>query len=409
MDLFDVDTWASDKKVDELNTQLFGAITQSTRTQSKRKGAHGDTNVTEKKEKKTRNNKGRSRTISNGEEFKVKRKRKKKDSSATEKAIQSSEIKGKVKKSKGPKSVSTKVEVIDTNCEGNGSTSFADFLNNETEDHGNGVGIIKKKRKSSSKRNKYKHLDEFRKAQRDEANDINAKLSKVDIDLSAKLNSQVLVPHKTDKSQDNNNYENSKVTSPSKTKNLPKKKKTKHSQKNNENVHKIDNENVHKIDNEKESFQSENTDHTKKKLKQKKRKQDSSAVDDVAGAPKKKKSRTTEDSNKELVRASVDLAGPPKKKKSRTTEDSNTELVREQYSASKSSLNVSQLKEVLKQQSPKIEKEPHTKAKEITKAKKSLSLRDRMLEQLNSARFRYINEQLYTVPGHEVCNSCFFL
>ena len=332
---------------------------------------------------------------------KLKKKRKKKDSSATEKAIQSSKIKGKVKKSKGPKSVSTKVEVIDTNCEGNGSTSFTDFLNNETEDHGNGVGIIKKKRKSSSKRNKYKHLDEFRKTQRVEANDINAKLSKVDIDLSAKLNSQVLVPHKTDKSQGNNNYENSKVASPSKTKNLPKKKKRKHSQKNNENVH--------KIDNEKESFQSENTDHTKKKLKPKKRKQDSSGIVDVAGAPKKKKSRTSEDSNKELVRANVDLAGPPKKKKSRTTEYNNTELVREQNSAKKSSMNVGQLKEALKQQSPKIEKEPNTKAKEITKAKKSLSLRDRMLEQLNSARFRYINEQLYTVPGHEVCNSYFFL
>ena len=78
--------------------------------------------------------------------------------------------------------------------------------------------------------------------------------------------------------------------------------------------------------------------------------------------------------------------------------------------AKKSTLNLSHLGEALKQQSPKNENKPNTKAKEIGKAKKkkSLSLRDRMLEQLNSSRFRYINEQLYSVPGHEVSISGFF-
>ena len=394
MDLFDVDTWASDKKVDELNTQLFGAITQSTRTKTKRKGAHRDTNETEKKEKKRRTNKGGSRAINNGEEFKVKKKRKKKDSATTEKAIQSLETKGKVKKSKGLNTASSKVEVIDANYEGNESTSFTDILNTETEDHGKGVGVLKKKRKSSSKRNKYKHLDEFRETQREEANDTNAKLSKVDIDLSAKLNSQVLTSHKTDKSQSNNNCENGKVASPGGIKDLSK--KTKHSQKNNENVHKVDNEkkkkkklpqqnneNVHKIDNENESSVSENSNHIKERIKSKKRKQDSSDGNDLLDPPKKKKSRTTEVENKEIVNS-----------------------ISKQKPVKKSSLNIRELKEALKQQSPKIEKEPNTKAKEITKAKKTLSLRDRMLEQLNSARFRYINEQLYAVPGHEVSNRC---
>ena len=59
MDLFDVDTWASDKQIDELNTKLFGAVTDpSTRTQSKRKGSHLDINVTEKKRKEEKGQQG---------------------------------------------------------------------------------------------------------------------------------------------------------------------------------------------------------------------------------------------------------------------------------------------------------------------------------------------------------------
>ena len=409
MDLFDVDTWASDKQIDELNTKLFGAVTDpSTRTQSKRKGSRLDINVTEKKEKKRRDNKGSSKTINNGEESKVRKKRKNKENSVMKKANQSSEINRKVKKPKGLKAASTKVEVIETHCEGNESTSFTDFLNAEPGGHGKGKGVLKKKRRRSSKKNKYKHLNEFRKSLQEEANEINANKSKVDIDLYAKLNSQVLVPHKTDKYQGNKNYENGNVASPSRTKNKSKKKKAKHPQK------KI--ENVDTMDNEKESFRSENTDHSKRKKRLKKRKQDSSNVDDLVDPPKKKKSRTTEDSNKEIIRSMPkerknrkqdgsdidDLVDPPKKKK-----DSNKEIIRsmpKQEIAKKSTLNVSHLGEALKQQSPKIENEPDTKTKEISKAKKnkSLSLRDRMLEQLNSSRFRYINEQLYSVPGHEV-------
>ena len=460
MDLFDVDTWASDKQIDELNTKLFGAVTDpSTRTQSKRKGSHLDINVTEKKEKKRRDNKGSSKTINNGEESKVRKKRKNKENSVMKKANQSSEINRKVKKPKGLKAASAKVEVIETQFEGNESTSFTDFLNAEPGGHGKGKGVLKKKRRRSSKKNKYKHLNEFRKSLQEEANEINANKSKVDIDLYAKLNSQVLVPHKTDKYQGNKNYENGNVASPSRTKNKSKKKKAKHPQK------KI--ENVDTMDNEKESFRSENTDHSKRKKRLKKRKQDSSNVDDLVDPPKKKKSRTTEDSNKEIIRSMPkerkkrnqdgpdvddlvdpsrkkksrttedsnkeiirsmpkerkkrnqdgpdvdDLVDPPKKKKSRTAEDSNKEIIRsmpKQEIAKKSTLNVSHLGEALKQQSPKNENEPNTKAKEIGKAKKnkSLSLRDRMLEQLNSSRFRYINEQLYSVPGHEVSIIGFF-
>ena len=413
MDLFDVDTWASDKKIDELNTQLFGAVTDpSTRTQSKRKGSYRDINVTEKKEKR-RNNKGSSKTINNGEESKVRKKRKNKENSTTKKANQSSEITGKVKKTKRPKVASNKVEVIETHCEGNESTSFTDFLNAEPGGHGKGIGVLKKKRRRSSKKNKYKHLNEFRKSLQEEANEINANKCKIDIDLNAKLNCQVLIPHKTDKNQGNKNYENGNVASPSGTKNKSKKKKAKHPQKNIENLG--------TMDNEKESFRSENTDHSKRKKKLKKRKQGSSNVDDLVDPPQKKKSRTTEDSNKEIIRSMPkerknrkqdgsdidDLVDPPKKKK-----DSNKEIIRsmpKQEIAKKSTLNVSHLGEALKQQSPKIENEPNTKAKEVGKAKKnkSLSLRDRMLEQLNSSRFRYINEQLYSVPGHEVSISGF--
>ena len=418
MDLFDVDTWASDKKIDELNTQLFGTVTDaSARTQSKRKGSHRDINVTEKKEKR-RNNKGSSKTINNGEESKVRKKRKNKENSTTKKANQSSEITGKVKKTKRPKVASYKVEFIETHCEGNESTSFTNFLDAEPGGHGKGIGVLKKKRRRSSKKNKYKHLNEFRKSLQEEANEINANKSKVDIDLYAKLNSQTLVPQKTDKNQGNKNYENGNVASPSGTKNKSKKKKAKHPQKNIENID--------TMDNEKESFRSENTDHSKRKKKLKKRKQDSSNVDDLVDRPKKKKSRTTEDSNKEIIRSMPkerkkrnqdgsdvdDLVDPPKKKKSSTTEDSNKEIIHsmpKQEIAKKSTLNVSHLGEALKQQSPKIENEPNTKAKEISKAKKNknLSLRDRMLEQLNSSRFRYINEQLYSVPGHEVSISGF--
>ena len=418
MGLFDVDTWASDKKIDELNTKLFGTVTDpSTRTQSKIRGSHRDINVTEKKEKKRRDNKGSSKTIYNGEESKVRRKRKNKENSVTKKANQSSER--KVKKPKGLKAASTKVEVIETHCEGNESTSFADFLKAEPGGHGKGIGVLKKKRRRSSKKNKYKHLNEFRKSLQEEANETNANKSKVDIDLYAKLNSQVLVPHKTDKHQGNKNYENGNVASPSGTKNKLKKKKAKHPQKN------IENSGT--IDNEKESFRLENTDHSKRKKKLKKRKQDNSNVDDLVDPPKKKKGRTTEDSNKEIIRSMPkerqnrrqdgsdidDLVDPSRKKKSRTTEDSNKEIIRsmqKQEIAKKSTLNVSHLGEALKQQSPKIENEPNTKAKEISKAKKNknLSLRDRMLEQLNSSRFRYINEQLYSVPGHEVSIIGFF-
>ena len=420
MDLFDVDTWASDKQIDELNTQLFGAVTDaSARTQSKRKGSHRDIDVTEKKEKKRRDNKGSSKTINNGEESKVRKKRKNKKNSVMKKANQSSEINRKVKKPKGLKAASTKIEVIETHCEGNESTSFTDFLNAEPGGHGKGIGVLKKKRRCSSKKNKYKHLNEFRKSLQEEANEINANKSKVDIDLYAKLNSQVLVPHKTDNHQGSKNYENGNVASPSGTKNKSKKKKAKHPQKN------IENEDT--MDNEKESVRSENTDHSKRKKRLKKRKQDSSNVDDLVDPPQKKKNRTTEDSNKEIIRSMPkekkkrnqdgsdvdDLVDPPRKKKSRTTEDSNKEILRsmpKQEIAKKSTLNVSHLGEALKQQSPKNENEPNTKAKEISKAKKNknLSLRGRMLEQLNSSRFRYINEQLYSVPGHEVSIIGFF-
>ena len=89
-------------------------------------------------------------------------------------------------------------------------------------------------------------LTSFEKVYKKRRNEINANKSKVDIDLYAKLNSQVLVPHKTDKYQGNKNYENGNVASPSRTKNKSKKKKAKHPQK------KI--ENVDTMDNEKESF-----------------------------------------------------------------------------------------------------------------------------------------------------------
>ena len=72
-----------------------------------------------------------------------------------------------------------------------------------------------------------------------------------------------------------------------------------------------------------------------------------------------------------------DLVDPPKKKKSRTAEDSNKEIILsmpKQEIAKKSTLNVSHLGEALKQQSPKNENEPNTKAKEIGKAKKNKSL-----------------------------------
>ena len=444
MDLFDVDTWASDKQVDELNTQLFGAVTDlSTRTQSKRKDSHRDINVTEKKEKKKRNNKDSSRNIKNGEESKVRKKRKNKENSATKKANQSSEIKKKVKKPKALKTASAKVEVIETHCEGNESTSFTDFLNAEPGDRRKGIGVLKKKRRSSSKNNKYKHLNEFRKALQEEANKINANESKIDIDLNAKLNSRVLVPQKTDKTQGIKNYEDGQVVSPSGKKNKSMKKKAKHPQKNTENVHKTDNEkesfrsenidhskikikhpqknteNVHKIDHEKESFRSENTDHSKRKIKHPQKN-----TENVHRIDNKKESFRSEntDNNKKKIKPKKrkqdgsgvdDLVDPPKKKKSRTTENGNKEIIRsmpKQKNAKKSTLDVSHLKEAIKQQSPKMENERNTKTKEISKAKKNknLSLRDRMLEQLNSSRFRYINEQLYTVPGHEVSTIGFF-
>ncbi len=49
-----------------------------------------------------------------------------------------------------------------------------------------------------------------------------------------------------------------------------------------------------------------------------------------------------------------------------------------------------------------IAEEKTSEKKKSVKDKKPLSLQERMMEKLNSARFRYINKQLYTSTGKEV-------
>ena len=388
MDLFDVDPWSSNKEIDKLNSSLFGAVSQTVKTSKSRgKPLTQERRASKKKQKKLKNIENKPGTKGK-ENVKIKINNKQgKDTNTSLKqgGKQPTKNEVKVKKQKKKKSTSSKVEVIETNHEDGQSASFTDFLNT---DQGKGIGILKKKRKSSSKRNKYKHLDDFRKAQQQDVNGTKTNKSKVDIDISAKLNSPVTTfSRNLEKSQVNeertnevNRDEKNKVSKDPKTSDVHVPNKDSDSPKRRKKKKKLIRNEMKDIPEINDKGGSLGSSETQKKVKGKKRKQDTSNVSDLALAPKQKKIKSSINGEEKVTL----VQAKPK----------NIVKI--------STLDKKQLKEALKKESESVKKEPNPKPKELPKTKKPLSLRDRMLEQLNSARFRYINEQLYTVPGHEV-------
>ncbi len=207
-------------------------------------------------------------------------------------------------------------------------------------------------RKKSSKKNKYKHLDEMRKAHQQTSEDVEKKLAKVDLDIGVKLGKVDVAPTKIGECDSHEKVK----------KHLPKARKRKNAD-----------------------------------------------TMDTGTAVKKKKKRIVEDTpDNETIDSKRSHKKQKRKKDLRPKESYSTEnlerlsnkVVENSRQKTKNVFgDVSQLKTAL----AKDRDVDETVSQGKKKNRRNQSLRDKMMEKLNAARFRYLNEQLYTVPGNEVC------
>ena len=376
MDLFAVDSWASDKATDDLNTSLFGEI----HVPDKRKGSTIDKIANKKAAKREKKKRKKSvvgcekEDISQfGKTSRLKRKQEHADATSVRNSKQSDGTVPKKKKKK-TKKVNAEAEIVDTNCEGNDSPCFKKFLVTDSEKSKQGGGVLKKKRKKSTKKNKYKHLDEIRKAHRES---VGVGENKLDVDINAKLNSKVTSEQSIETNVVNENVDQERP--------LPKKKEKK----------KLKTVELKEC---RQSNVSEDQD-VMKKLSE------SSAEKPEEKEVKKSKKRRANNENVENDESqNLDNSIPRKKKKkgssaTNTVDSENTKSDFPVKTSKKCAFNSSLLKEALMKENSKTH---NLKENNQRNKRKNMTLKERMMEKLSAARFRHLNEQLYSIPGHEV-------
>ena len=417
MDLFAVDSWASDKTTDDLNTRLFGEIEVSHIGPGKDKDSQKDNIVAKKVAKRKKKKPKASNVTAENEEFspydnaKVRKKQVNNEITQEMTLKEPHDSLGRRKEMKHKKG-SAKAEVVETNWEENESPGFKGFLVIESDKESHGVGVLKKKRKTSSKKNKYKHLDEMRKAQRESAM---CGESKLDIDVNAKLNSRVINDHRNEIKKANDESIS------------PKKKKKLKAVDRMDNTKNSEDEN---LNGNKKMPGTSGQKHGETKLKSTKKRKLASGnnrdqtFDTEIPRKRKKTKKVTVNADKlennKLNSENDDQAFDDnevlsKKKKNKkagaktnTSGIENTKSTARPKTPKKSSFNTSHLREALMRENQDIETQKDSSVKDRRKGKKenTMTLREKMMEKLNAARFRFLNEKLYTIPGHEVNIIC---
>ncbi len=356
MDLFTVDSWTSDRDTDDLNSRLFGknkAPRRGTFETSRKKvrvvfvcdakleyfsnRVHSHcvlaklvcfnrtsfslqpSNATARKQ---------DRTVL-GEQTGRNQKRKRRLSEDTTNSTGGQQATQELKRKKRPlASSSRKSEAQETPL---GESCVA---TNEESTGKAGKGVLKRKRKKSSKKNKYKHLDEMHRLQ----NESVSGPSKLDIDSSVKVNANCL----KSKVKEPENSDPAAVTAPDLF-SCPKAKRIKSGKQ--------------------KMPQKSDSSHKRKK---------SSSVENEADRVNKQKVNNPNEDNYE-----------------------NNKSEKGHKSPKKTSFDTHSLKAALNKEQPTLS-DVSTKSK-----KKVVSLREKMEEKLTAARFRFLNQQLYTISGGE--------